>query len=158
MADQKTKTISWEAWEFKHYPKNTGWYVTLISIAILVMSFFILVENDVFAAVSLGLITLLIIFFAKQLPQRVTIELSARGVHFGNLFYPYKQIKYFWVVNKEHHRTVNFHTSAFVNNVLILQLEDQDPNEVTDFLIAYLPEHPETEETLTQKVMHHVKF
>ncbi len=150
--------ISWEAWEFKHYPKNIGWYVTVISISVIVVAFFIFVQNDIFAAVSLGIIALLILAFSKQMPQRVTIELTSKGVHFGNLFYPYKQIKHFWVVFNDRHKTLNFQTSAYVNNSLIIQLDEQNPEEVTDFLIAYLPEHPETEETITQKIMHHTKF
>jgi len=146
MAQQHKNNISWEAWEFKHYPKNIGWYVTLISIAILVMAFFIIVENDIFAAISLGIIAALIIIFSRHAPQRVGIELTDRGITFGNLFYPHKQLKYFWVVHNENHKTLNFHTSAFVNNILILELEDQDPFEIRDFLIKHLPEHSETEE------------
>lgn len=158
MSNQNQKPLSWQAWEFKHYPKNAGWYITFISITVLVLAFFIIVENDIFAAVSLAIIAALVLGFSRQKPQRVDIELTSRGVNFGNLFYPHKQIKHFWVVNNDRHRTVNFHTSAFVNNILVVELEDQDPDEVRDFLIRHLPEHPETEETTSQKIMHRFKF
>jgi hypothetical protein len=158
MPTQNQNSISWDAWEFKHYAKSLGWYVTLVSVFILLIAFFIIVESDIFAAVSLGIIGILIIIFSRQLPQRVTIELTEKGVHFGNLFYPYKQLKYFWVVNNDRHKTVNFTTSALVNNVVILELENEDPEEVSDFLLKYLPEHHLTEETTAQKVMHRFKF
>lgn len=154
----KNQNITWEAWEFQHYPKNIGWYVTVISISIIVIAFFIFIEKDIFAGVSLAIISLLILIFSKQLPQRVTIELTNKGVHFGNLFYPYKQIKHFWVVYNDRHKSLNFTTSAYVNNTLIIQLDEQKPEEVTEYLIQYLPEHTETQETITQKIAHHTKF
>ncbi len=158
MSNGDSKNLSWEAWEFKHYPKNPGWYVTLISIAILVVAFFVIVQNDIFAAVSVGLIAVIIILFSRQTPQRVQIELNSKGVKLDTLSYPYKQLKYFWVVNNPRHQTINFHTTAFVNNTLILELEGQDPEIAREFLLQYLPEHEATEETGIQKIMHRLKF
>ena len=158
MSNLNQNHISWKAAEFRHYPKNMGWYVTLISVSILVIAFFVVVEGDIFAAVSLGIVALIIIFFSGQTPQNVDIALSGKGVHFGTLFYPYKQLKFFWVVNNPKHRTLNFHTSALINNMLILELEDQDAEKIRKHLIQFLPEHPETEETTLQKIMHKLKF
>ena len=158
MPNENQNTLSWEAAEFKHYPKNLGWYVVLIAVALMVMAFFIIIQSDIFAAVSLGILALLIIFFAGQKPQIVEIELNSKGVRFGNITYPYKQLKYFWVVYNERHQTVNFHTSALLNSVLILELENQDPEQAREYLLQYLPEHSETEETSVQKVMHRLKF
>ena len=157
MSNPKT-LISWEAEEFKHYPKNPGWYVTLISVAVLVIAFFVIVQNDIFAAVSLAIITALIIVFSRQSPRRVNIELNNKGIKFDTLFYPYKQLKYFWVVNNPRHKTINFHTTAFINNTLILELGDQEPEITREFLLQYLPEHEETDETPIQRIMHHLKF
>jgi hypothetical protein len=158
MSNENKNHISWEAWEFRHYPKTFGWYVALVSVFVLLIAFFVLVESDIFAAVTLGIVGILIIFFSRQTPLRVNVQITGKGVHFGNLFYPYKQIKYFWVVHNDRHQTLNFHTSAFVNNVLILELEDQNPDHIRDFLLQYLPEHSETQETTVQKIMHKFNF
>jgi len=157
MPDQN-KNISWQAPEFRHYPKNAGWYITLISVAVLTVAFFIIVESDIFAGVSIGLIAVLIVLFSRQKPQLVNVELNNKGVKFDNLFYPYKQLKYFWVVNNPRHKTINFHTTAFLNNILILELENQNPETTREFLLQYLPEHHETDETAIQRIMHKVKF
>jgi len=157
MPDQN-KNISWQAPEFRYYPKNAGWYITLISVAVLTVAFFIIVESDIFAAVSIGLIAVLIVLFSRQKPQLVNVELNNKGVKFDNLFYPYKQLKYFWVVNNPRHKTINFHTTAFLNNTLILELENQNPETAREFLLQYLSEHQETDETAIQRIMHRVKF
>lgn len=157
--DQKTeKTISWEAHEFRHYPKNIGWYVTLIAITILIMGFFAIVQSDIFAAVCLGIIGMLVIFFSRQAPKLTTIEIDNKGIKFGDLFYPYKQLQYFWIVNNDNHKTINFHTSAFINNTVILELADQDPEKIRQHLLVHLIEHTETEETGPQRMMHRFKF
>lgn len=158
MSNENQKTLGWQALEYKYYEKSVGWYVALVSVFILLMAFFIIIESDIFAAVCLGLICVLIIIFSRQVPQQVAIELTDRGIKFGNLFYPYKQIKYFWVVHNAHHQTVNLQTSALINNTVILELDNQDPEAVRNFLLAYLPEHPATEATAAQKVMHRFKF
>ena len=130
----------------------------LISVAILIVAFFIVVERDIFAAVSLAILAILIVFFSRHKPQVINIELSGRGVHFGRLFYPYKQLRYFWIVHNENHQTINFHTSALINNTLILELGDQDPELTRLFLLQFLPEHIQTEPTAIQKIMHRLKF
>ena len=157
MPQQNQNTINWEAHEFKHYPKTSGWYTALIVVAALTVAFFLL-ERDIFGAVSLAIIAALVFLFARQTPQTVTIELSAKGVKFGKLFYSYKELKYFWIVHDQNHRSVNFHTSALVNNTLILELDGQDPEAVRRFLLRFLPEHSETQATMAQKIMHKFKF
>ena len=149
--------ISWQAPEFRHYKKNYGWYVVMIAISIMVVGFFI-INKDIFAAISLAIIAALILFFARQPPQRIDIELNSRYIKYGNLIFPYKQIKHFWIVNNERHKTLNFHTTALLNNIVILELEQQNPEEAREFLIRYLPEHEENEETFAQKIMHSLKF
>jgi hypothetical protein len=158
MSNENQNNISWEAWEFQNYEKSPAWYISITGIALLVVVFFAYVQSDIFAAVSIALIAILFIIFSAQKPQRVGIELNSKSVKIGNLSYPYKQIKYFWVVYNERHRTINFHTSAFVNNVLILELESQNPEQARNFLLKYLPEHSETEETPIQKIAHKFKI
>jgi uncharacterized membrane protein YobD (UPF0266 family) len=153
-----TPSISWQADEFKYYPKNIGWYVTVVCVTILIVAFFIIVQEDIFAAASLGIVGILTILFARHKPSRVQIKLDERGIYFDKLFYPYKQIKYFWVVHNTRHQTINLHTSALINNVVILELENQDPEVIRKFLIQHIPEHPETQETQIQKIMHKFKF
>ncbi len=151
------ETISWQAPEFRHYPKNLGWFVTLIAVVTLVIVFFI-IFNDIFAAVTSALLGGFIIFFARQKPGIVTVELTNKEVKFGNIHYPYKQIKYFWLVNTRHHKTLNFHTATYVNNTIVIELEAQDPDEVRNFLLPHIPEHHQTDATFAQRVSHRLKF
>lgn len=153
----QNKTISWQAPEFRHYQKSLGWYITLIALAILIVGFFFL-QNDPFAAITTALLALIAIFFARQKPETVKIELDNKGIKFGTVFFPYKQLKYFWVVNNQNHKTVNFRAATYINNTIILELERQNPDEVHEFLKQHLPEHTETNETAIQRISHRLKF
>jgi hypothetical protein len=153
----KTK-ISWEAPEFKHYEKNLGWYVTAFSILIILAGFFAFVQNDWFGAISTIILGILIVYFSKQKPDHVEIELDHKRVKLGSIEIPYKQIKHFWIVHNERHQAVNLETTTLVNSQIILELGSQNPEEVRIFLLQYLPEHEKTEETLAQKFMHWLKF
>ena len=151
-------SISWQAPEFKHYKKNAGWYVTLISITILIIGFFVIIQKDYFAAITIAILAVMIIYFSRQKPQIIEIHLTNKDVHQGNLHIPYKQIKHFWIVNKEPHKTLNFETSAYMNRLMVVELDEQDPDEIREFLLDFLPEHEDTEPTMTQRVIHWFKF
>ncbi|MEK7617690.1 MAG: hypothetical protein AAB410_00940 [Patescibacteria group bacterium] len=152
------QSLSWQAPEFKHYQKNIGWYVTLASVAILLIGFFIIVQKDYFAAITMAIVGIFLAYFAGQKPETLEIRLTNKGVHHGNLHIPYKQIRHFWVVDKEHHKSVNFETSTYLNRLMVVELAGQDPDVVREFLLSYLPEHHETEPAITQKVIHWFKF
>jgi len=149
--------ISWHAPEYRHYEKNAGWYVTLISIVVLIIGFFV-IQKDIFAAITTGLLGVLVVGFSRQKPEVIPMELDHKSVKMGKIELPYKQIRHFWVVHNEKHKTVNLETTTLVNNMVVLELEDQDPETVRQFLAQHLPEHEETDATFVQKITHWLKF
>jgi hypothetical protein len=157
MSEQKQK-ISWQAAEFKYFEKNTGWYVTATCVAALIIAYFIIFQQDWFAAVTVVIITGIMIYFSTHRPETVLHELNDKGIAIGNFQFPYKQLKYFWVVNDNKHKTVNFETNTLIKREILLELEDQDPEEVEQFLKKYLPEHTHNEPTLAQRASHFFKF
>ena len=150
-------TLSWTTTEFRHYPKNFGWYVSLVAIALLLIVFFV-IEKDIFAAVTMGILAVLVGLFSLQKPREITVELTDSGVNFGNIFFPYKQLKYFWIVNNQNHRTLNLEASTVINHTIIIELLDGDDRPIRDFLLRHLQEHAQTRETFAQRVSHKLKF
>ncbi len=153
----QTQKIKWSAPEFRYYEKNVAWYITLIIIGGLVVSYFVY-EKDIFAAVCIAILGILVGLFSLQEPKIVEVELSQTGIAFGNIHFPYKQLRHFWTVNNTTHRTLNIETSTVINHILIIELMDQDEEEVRQFLLKYLPEHHLTTETFAQRISHKLKF
>ncbi len=157
MANQTQNTIAWEAPEFTHYHKNIGWYVTLISLAILLTGYE-LFERDLFGAVSIIIMLIFVAAFARQKPQRINIKLSTQGVHINSVHIPYKKIRHFWLVQTDAHKTLNMETTSYFHNEIVVQLDGQDPESIRTFLLPHLAEHERTHPTLAQRLMHRLKF
>ena len=157
MSDENQTVISWTAPEFRYYEKTLGWYVSLVAITLLLIVFFVF-EKDVFAAVSMGILGVLVGLFSLQKPREVNIVLTDSGVNFGNIHFPYKQLKYFWIVNTDNHRTLNLEASTVINHTLIIELLNENEEQIRKFLLRHLQEHHQTRETFAQKISHKLKF
>jgi hypothetical protein len=149
--------LSWEAAEFRHYPKNFAWYITMGIIVLLIVAFELL-QKDFFGAISLAVIAIFIIVFAMHRPAQIKISLSSEGVHIERSFVPYAQMKYFWIVDNEDHKTLNIETTAYINRTILVELGDQNSDEVREVMLQEVPEHSSTEETFVQRLIHRLKF
>jgi hypothetical protein len=149
--------FAWQAPEFKHYEKNSGWYITLVAIAVLVVGFQIF-QKDYFGALSLALIAAFIAGFANSKPKMVNIRINDKGIYIDSLFLPHKTIRHFWMVNNPDHKTLNLETTTYLNRTVILELMDEDSEEIRAFLVKYIPEHENTEATWSQRIRHRLRF
>lgn len=149
--------FSWQAPEFRHYPKNTAWYITLAIVAALIIGFMLL-QRDIFGAVCTFIFALFILIFSRQEPKIIDIKLTSEAIHLSDTAIPYKTIKHFWIVYNDSHQTLNIETTTYLNRTLIVQLGDQDPVAIREALLQLAPEHTETEATLAQRLMHRLKF
>lgn len=149
--------ITWQTPEFKHYHKNLGWHITFWGIVTLIIGYQI-VTKDYFGALSVFLIAGFAAYLLKQRPGIVEVRITDQGMHIDELQIPYKNMRHFWIVDTETHRTLNIETSAYLNRFIILELEDQDPEIIRQILAKSVPEHDSTEPTLVQKLMHRLNL
>ena len=157
MAKQAETIIEWQAPEFRHYPKNAAWFITfIIIVAMLVV--YQLFQNDWFGAISVTLMAILITAFALHRPKIVSVKISTLGVHIDDSHIPYTHIKQFWVVENDNHKTLNLETTAYLNHILAIELNDQDADEVQEILSELLDENVDAEETVAQQIAHRFKF
>ncbi|QQS22666.1 hypothetical protein IPM19_03480 [bacterium] len=154
---QPLNVFEWDAPEFRHYPKNPAWYITLLILVALLITYEI-IANDYFGAISLAVVAGFVIFFGRQIPKQIPIRISDQGIHINNDLIPYQRIKHFWVVDDAAHKTLNIETTAYLNHQLTIELEDMDSDEVREFLADVLPEHEEPQPTTMQKISHRIKF
>ena len=157
MAEQAKTIFSWEAPEFKHYPKNMVWYACFVIAAGLLLTYEFL-NGDYFGAVTIIILALITLALAKRKPNTIPITLSTTGVHINDLHIPYQHVRKFWLVEHKHHKTLNFETSAYLNRTVILELVDQDPEPIRVFLKEILEEHDDATPALTQHISHHLKI
>lgn len=157
MAKQGQTIFSWEAPEFKHYHKTTGWYVAFGIVVITVLTY-TLVHADFFGAFTIVCIALLALLFTRKRPNIIPISISTEGFHIHDVHIPYHHVKKFWIVDTEHHRTLNLETGAYLNHFVIIELGDQDPAPIQEFLVQVLNEHELRDPTFSQSAAHRLKL
>jgi hypothetical protein len=75
------------------------------------------------------------------------------------MVYSFKTIKIFWLDYRPPEiKTLNFITTAYINNQITIQLGDQDPVAVKLLLKQYLPEDLNREESLTEMLARKLKI
>lgn len=157
MARHPETIIEWQAPEFRHYPKNAAWFITYgLVVAMLVV--YQLFQNDWFGAISILIIAVLFAVFALHRPKIVTVQVSTHGIHIDDTHIPYTHIKQFWIVENNHHKTLNLETTAYLNHLLAIELDDQDADDVHEILAELLPENIGSEENIAQRIAHKFKF
>lgn len=158
MAQKIPETIiEWQAPEFRHYPKNAAWFISYaIIVAMLVI--YQLYQKDWFGAISIGVIAAMFGIFAMHRPGIVTVKISTLGLHIDDSTIPFNNIRQFWVVDTEQHKTLNIETTAYLNHQLAIELEDQDGDEIQEILAELLPEKEDQQETMAQRIAHKLKF
>ena len=150
-------TISWQALEFNEHKKPPIWFISfgLLSALLIFYGFW---SGNLLTGATFLVICFSIFFLGLQRPQTVTHKLSSTGISANRIFYPYRNIKKFWIIYKRHNKTLNFETVAYLNNQVSFQLGDQDPVEIKQFLKKYLPEDLDKEESLMDIFAHRIKF
>ncbi len=154
---QPETIIEWQAPEFRHYPKNLAWFITFgIIVALIVI--YLISRGDWFGAICIAIIAGFFGAFALHKPKIVTVKISTVGLHVDDTDIPYTHIKQFWIVDNDHHKTLNLETTAYLNHLLSIELDDQDADEVQEILSELLPEDVERQETFAQRMAHRFKF
>ena len=155
---EKQNEISWTAPEFIHYPKSPLWFFLLTVVGLGLVMYF-LWQKDFLTAMMFTLLFVIVFYFAKTRPKTVKITLDGRGVKLNDSSIPYQQIKNFWIVyDPPTVKILNFETNAYLNRFLTLQLEDEDPIKIREFLLQYLPEELNRQEQLSSKISRTLKF
>lgn len=157
MAKPAETIIEWQAPEFRHYPKNAAWFITFV-IVVAMLVVYQIYQNDWFGAISVIIMAVLIAIFALHKPSIVTVRISTHGIHIDDSHIPYTHIKEFWIVDNDNHKTLNLETTAYMNHMLAIELNEQDADEVQEILSELLEEKADAKETVAQQIAHRFKF
>lgn len=130
----------------------------MLTIIGLGLAAFFVWQRDFFTAAFFVLIYVIILFFAGMKPKTITIKITSQGIHLGSTPVPYSELKKFWIVYDGDVKTLNFENKAYLNRYMTIQLVDQNPLHVQEFLRDYLPEDLEQREQMSDKIARRLRF
>ncbi len=131
-------TISWEVKEYEHFERSPDWFWGVALVAIVGGLLAIFFDNFLLAVI-IALAAMSLVMYAKREPMTLTVELSAAGVKIGKTFYPYKNLKTFWVTEADDRTKLLLESSRSIMPIIDIRAPIARREEIMDYLNDYLP-------------------
>jgi len=152
-----TPLIGWETPEFVQYQRSRKWFLVAILVFAILVIFALITKQWLMAAVII-VSGVVIFMFTQQKPKTVPFAISHAGITFGNRFYPYSEIKSFWIVYEPRVKTINFEMTRRLSTIITVQLLEQDPLPIRKFLKKYIPEEKSRGEEFSDRISRLLRF
>lgn len=139
--DFNKAVYSWIAPEYLQHPKSVQWWVAAgivwaiaIVIEALTGNWTMLLATAVFG---------LVYWFTHEMhpPRKTKVNLTELGLKIGHKHFPFSQIEFFWIIyNPPHVKRLYLRLKDRFLPDMIVELEDQNPQEIREFLEQHLSE------------------
>ncbi|PIX62463.1 hypothetical protein CO057_01875 [Candidatus Uhrbacteria bacterium CG_4_9_14_0_2_um_filter_41_50] len=151
--DVGVSQISWETWESTPHERSRSWFIIASIIGAVLLVYAIAIGNYLFAVIVLMMGIILLINNLKH-PDRLHVHVTDAGIVVGHHFYDFKDIKDFSIIYEPPEIKILYvDFNSVLEPLLVLPLDDVDPNEVREALLPYTFENLDREEeTLTDMV------
>src|SRR3989338_9736958 len=124
---------SWIAHSHRAHEYNVGWYAGLFLFGAILIAW-ALYSNNIITTILFALMVLVIYISSHQNPEKIMVEISDKGVNLNGVFYPYQNLKHFWIIRDEDHSELTLETTSILNKHLPVQLDDEDPELIRTIL------------------------
>ncbi len=147
--------IVYEWWvnEYEQHQRERPWYITMGAAATLVVLYGLLTANYLFVLIIV-LFGIIVYLHALQTPLQVYFAITEAGIIVGKKFYPYKELKAFWIIyNPPAVKNLYFSASNVVKHRLVVPLLNFDPRPIRQYLNRFVTENTsEEDEPLSDKL------
>ncbi len=136
------KEFSWHTHEYAHREKTQDWFWVLGIVAVAAAITSIIFGNVLFAIVIV-IGAFVIALFAARKPNIVNVDIGEKGVRVGNVLYPFKTLKSFWI-DEEHREGARLIlvSQKMIMPYIIIAVEHDDIKELGEFLDTKLKAEP----------------
>jgi len=148
---------SWDAPEFLYHEKSLLWHVVVYSILLLFVGLMFLLKQWVAIPVFL-LIAILIYQYAEVKPKNVAIAITNLGVIVGDKFYPFSEIKSFWVLYNPPIKQVSFELTKRFSPVISVSAEGVDLGIIKDIISSHVVEDDTRTEDFMDRIIRYIRF
>lgn len=146
--DRGNILLRWTFPEFAKYRRSRAWYIWSAVVIGGLLLYALLTRNFLFAVIIVMVVVIFGLRFNRE-PRAVSVEVSESGLAVGGNFFPYRDLKNFWIAYEPPDvKKLYVEFSAGLRPTLSLSLEDQNPLRVRQVLLQYLPEDLSKEDEL----------
>jgi len=136
----------WHVKEYEKYDRDRRWYWIVGLVGVILLAYSMLSANYLFALIVV-LAGIILFMQDMQEPFEVNFAIAEAGIIIGNRFYPYSEIKNFYIVyNPPEIKSLYFITSSILKHRLQVPLLDVDPMPIRELLNKFVEEDVDKEE------------
>jgi len=151
------ENIQWSAPEFEHYQKSKSWFLITGGIAAVLLLWAIFTKSFLFALlIALGYFTIAI--YAAKRPKQIQLAITPKGIKIEKSLYEFENLRSFWIFyDPPEIRELSLRSKKSIMPYIKIPLGEQNPVEVRQILIKYLPEKKHRE-SLIDNLARQTKF
>ncbi|MFA5644614.1 MAG: hypothetical protein WC928_03780 [Patescibacteria group bacterium] len=140
------KEITWEIEPLTKHQKDKRWYI-IASIIALALIIYALIDKNYFFALIIIIASGLIVFYDNEPIRKINFTIKYDGVEMGKNFFSFESMSNFYIIYrpKEEVKKLYFEFKNPLKHRLSIQLYDQDPIIIRNYLLQYLNEDLEKE-------------
>lgn len=143
----------WAVPEYIKYQRTKTWYVVMGSIGVALLLYAAFTKNFLFVVILL-LVALIAYLHERQNPEILEFMILEGGVVLGTRYYPYKEIKSFWIIYEPPDvKMLYFGIPRLLRHELPVHLENQNPVKLRQLLLTYLEEDLSKEDEATEETL-----
>lgn len=131
--------ISWRAPAHFYIEKKPDWYwaVGIITLSLAAVS---IIFGAIIPAIFVVVAAVALVLHASHPPKEVYYEINDRGIVADNVLYPFLTLESFWIPHDEVPHKLLLKSHKLVMPLLVIYIDDVDPEEVREILLKYIAE------------------
>lgn len=136
--------ISWRAPAHFYVEKKPDWYWTvgIITLAIAaVCGIFGQIITGIFVVVA----AVALVLHASHPPKMINCEINDRGIIVDKTLYPFLSLESFWIPHDEYPHKILLKSRKLVMPLLVIYIEEVDPEKIREVLLKYIAETEHSE-------------
>jgi hypothetical protein len=139
------KEFEWEAPEFEKKEKSKSWFF-IPAILTIILGIIALVTENILFLIFIILAFVIFYMYANKEPRILKFKINEKGIEVAERLYPLDTLRSFWLFyNPPEEKEISFRSKKTFFPYLRLPLAEQNPNEIREFLLKFLPEKKHTE-------------
>jgi hypothetical protein len=144
--------FSWEVLNKAQHDRSPIWYIVTSLLGGLLIIYSIYTSNFLFA-VMIILVAFIVIINDAVPPRKVRFAITDIGVIVGSSVYDWRDLESFYLMYEPPYIKRLYFEPKGLRSAVSIELYDNDPIEVRDFLLQFLPENTERQDEPLQDAL-----
>jgi hypothetical protein len=142
--------ITWKAPARPFRKKDRSYYTTVALLIVLIglIAFFAGEKLLIGVLLAIGFVVYVLNFVP---PEEIENKISTQGITIGDHFYHWQELDSFWIDEKDGHKVLSVLTLIRFPGLLMLLLDNVDPEDIKTVCARFLPFHEIAPKSLVQK-------